>query len=61
MHISYLADHPEFIMTLVRWSLEQWRFVLPEDTAATRTAKFQSHLNRDVLPVAWVAHCDGRV
>ncbi|MGH8538633.1 MAG: GNAT family N-acetyltransferase [Gammaproteobacteria bacterium] len=33
----------------------------PEDTAVTRTAKFQSHLNRDVLPIAWVAHCDGRV
>jgi len=31
MRISYLADHPEFIPTLVLWSLEQWCFILPEE------------------------------
>jgi putative hydrolase of the HAD superfamily len=61
MHISYLADHPEFIGTLVSWSVEQWRFVLPEDTTAIRTAKFQAHLNRDVLPIAWIAHSEDEV
>lgn len=61
MHISYLADHAEFIPTLVSWSLEQWRFVLPEETAAGRTAKFQDHRNRDVLPIAWIAHSEDAI
>jgi len=59
MHISYVADHPECIDTLVSWSLEQWRFVLPEEPPPT--AKFQVHLNRDVLPIAWIARSEGEV
>jgi GNAT superfamily N-acetyltransferase len=58
MQISYLADHPEFVPTLARWLLEQWRSITLEQTLESRTAKLQMHLNRDVLPIAWVAHVE---
>jgi len=59
MRIDYLADQPEFIAALVPGLLKHYREVLPEDTVQSRTAKFVAHLNRDVLPIAWVAHSAG--
>ena len=56
MQISYLADRPEFVATLARGLWEQWRWITPELSLADRTAKLESHLNRSVLPIAWVAH-----
>lgn len=41
--------------------VEHWRRVLPEETLESRTAKFRSHMNKNTLPIAWVAHCDGEV
>jgi len=58
--ISYLADHPEFVPALARGLLEQWRFVGGEQTLESRTARLRAHLNRDLLPIAWVAHADGQ-
>ena len=59
IQIDYLADHPKLISQLSPMLLEQWREMLPEDTIATREAKLRRHLNRDTLPIAWVAHVDG--
>jgi predicted N-acetyltransferase YhbS len=56
MRISYLADQPALAAPLIPGLLEQWRHVLPEQTAETRAAKFRAHMNRDNLPIAWVAH-----
>ncbi|MBI3560567.1 MAG: GNAT family N-acetyltransferase [Gammaproteobacteria bacterium] len=56
MDISFLADRPEFINTLAPWVYEYWRPLLPQDTLAARIAKFQTHLNHQTLPIAWVAH-----
>jgi N-acetylglutamate synthase-like GNAT family acetyltransferase len=56
MQISHLADHPQFIDTLAPWVWEHWRPLLTQDTLEDRAAKFQTHLNRDILPIAWVAH-----
>lgn len=60
MQISYLADHPEFIPTLAPLVFEHWRPILKE-TLKDRMAKFQAHLKRDVLPIAWVAHSGSQV
>ena len=60
LRISYLVDYPEYIPQLAEWSLEQWKPFLPDETLETRTAKFKSHLNRDQLPIAWVAHAGGK-
>ena len=56
MQVSYLADHPEFIETLAPMVWEHWRPMLTQDTLKDRIAKFHTHLNRDTLPIAWVAH-----
>jgi GNAT superfamily N-acetyltransferase len=59
MHISYLEDYPEFISVLVPEIVAHWRYVLSEETIESRTAKLRSHLNKNELPIAWVAHFNG--
>lgn len=61
MHISYLADHPEFISVLAPAVFEYWHTVLRDETLDSRISKLQSHLNKEVLPIAWVAHDKGEV
>ena len=56
MRISYLADRPELAAQLIPGLLEHWSYVFREQTAADRAAKFNAHLNREDLPIAWVAH-----
>ena len=59
--ISYLVDYPEYIPQLAEWLLQQWQPILREETLATRVAKLKTHLNRDELPIAWVAHANGQI
>jgi predicted N-acetyltransferase YhbS len=56
MRISYLADRPELAAQLIPGLLEHWSYVFPHQTAADRAAKFKAHLNREKLPIAWIAH-----
>lgn len=56
MRISYLADRPELAAQLIPGLLEHWSYIFPEQTAAERAAKFKAHLNRDELPIGWIAH-----
>ncbi len=60
MRISYLKDRPDLAAQLIPGLLNHWRYIFPEDTADARAARFRSHLNYDVLPIAWVAH-DGDI
>lgn len=60
VEIHYLADHPEYVPSLAAALLEQWRWITPELTLSDRTARMEAHLNRDTLPIAWVAHADGQ-
>lgn len=61
MQISYLADYPEFIPVLAPDILEHWRVIMPEDTIESRVLKLQKHMNKDTLPLGWIAHADGQV
>lgn len=56
VEISYLADTSDLVGQLVPGLLRDWRALLPEDTAEARAERFRLHMNRDVLPVAWLAH-----
>ena len=56
VRISYLVEHPEYIPQLAQWLFEQWDAILGEQTPQARIKKLQTHLNRDELPIAWVAH-----
>jgi predicted N-acetyltransferase YhbS len=61
LRISYLADVPDLARELIPGLLDHWRFVLPDDTAASRVARFRAHENRDSLPIAWIAHSEEEV
>ncbi|PYJ31049.1 MAG: GNAT family N-acetyltransferase [Verrucomicrobia bacterium] len=61
VRISYLIDHPEYIPQLAQWLFEQWGSVLGEKTLEVRIKKLKAHMNRDELPIAWVAHANGQV
>lgn len=61
VRISYLIDHQEYFPQLAQWLFEQWGLVLGEETPAARIKKLKTHLNRDELPIAWVAHANGQV
>jgi GNAT superfamily N-acetyltransferase len=60
MKISYLADTAELASQLIPGLLDHWRPLVPEDTAEARLQRFQAHLNRDTLPIAWLAHEAGQ-
>ena len=59
-HIGYLADHQEYIPQLAQWQFEEWDSILGESLEA-RFTKLKTHLNRDKLPIAWVAHANGQL
>jgi hypothetical protein len=61
LRISYLVDHPEYFPQIAQWLFEQWASILGEETPAARITKLETHLNRETLPVAWVAHAHGQV
>ena len=61
VRISYLIDHPEYIPPLAQWLFEQWDAILGEKTPDARTKKLNAHMNRDELPIAWVAHANGQL
>jgi len=58
VEISYLIEHPEYIPQLAQWLFEQWGHILDEKTPETRIEKLKAHMNRDELPIAWVAHAN---
>lgn len=58
VQISYLADRPGVGTALIPALLEHWKPWFPEDTWMARQRRLEQHLNRDALPIAWVAHID---
>ena len=61
VQISYLIDYPEYIPQLAQWLFEQWDVMLGEKTPKARIKKLKAHMNRDKLPIAWVAHASGQL
>lgn len=59
MQISYLVDQPDLAEGLIPGLLEHWRDISPEQTWDSRAKRFREHMNRDTLPIAWIAHRDG--
>jgi len=58
VQISYLIDYPRYIPQLVQWLFEEWDAILGEKTPDARIKKLNAHMNRDQLPLAWVAHAN---
>jgi hypothetical protein len=61
LRIDYLIDHPEYVPQLAQWLFEQWDGILGEKTPEVRIRKLKAHMNRDELPIAWVAHANGQL
>src|SRR5947208_16411748 len=61
VRISYLIEHPEYIPQLAQWLFEHWGSILGEETPGARIKKLKAHMNRDKLPIAWVAHANGQL
>jgi len=61
VRISYLIEHPEYIPQLAQWLFEEWDSILGERTPEARVKKLQTHLNRDKLPIAWIAHANDQL
>ena len=61
IRISYLIEYPEYIPQLAQWLFEQWDSILDEENSKSRVKKLQTHMNRDKLPIAWIAHANGEL
>lgn len=61
VQISYLIDCPQHVPQLTQWMFEEWDVMLGEKTTEPRIKKLNAHMNRDQLPIAWVAHAEGRL
>ena len=61
VRISYLVEHPEYIPQLAQCLFEHWDSILGEQTPEARIKKLKAHMNRDKLPIAWVAHANGQL
>jgi GNAT superfamily N-acetyltransferase len=59
MEVSYLQDHPEFIPVLAPAIVSHYRAIVPEENMKSRTEKLRWHMNKNKLPIAWVAHSHG--
>ena len=60
VQISYLIDHPEYLPQLAEWQFAEWDSILGQGFDS-RITKLKTHLNRDKLPIAWVAHANGQL
>jgi GNAT superfamily N-acetyltransferase len=61
VRISYLIEYPEYAPQVAQWLFEQWNFIRGEKDPETRMEELREHMNRDNLPIAWVAHGNGQL
>jgi N-acetylglutamate synthase-like GNAT family acetyltransferase len=61
VRISYLIEYPEYIPQLAQWLFEEWGSILAEGNPEARIKKLKAHMNRNELPIAWLAHANGQL
>jgi predicted N-acetyltransferase YhbS len=55
MKIEYLADHPLHLPTVAAWQHAQFGYLTPATTLADRTERLRRSLQKDALPIAFIA------
>lgn len=55
MEIAYLADHPEYVMTIANWYYDMWGYADPANSVEKTIQRLQGKLNRNELPIPIVA------
>lgn len=58
MKIDYLAEHQDFIPTLSKWFLREWRDFYGDKTWETVAEMFYERLNRAAVPLSLIAFED---
>ncbi|MBM4103671.1 MAG: GNAT family N-acetyltransferase [Planctomycetes bacterium] len=53
--IDYLADHPEFILTLAQWHHQEWAYLRPGDTLEARIARLRAEIGHRQIPTTVIA------
>jgi GNAT superfamily N-acetyltransferase len=53
--IGCLADHEEFVATLVQWHHKEWAYLRPGDTIEARTRRIRNACGHQQIPTAFVA------
>ncbi len=58
MKIEYLADHPAHVPTVASWQQAQFGYLAPALTLEDRTERLRRSLQKDALPMAFIALSD---
>jgi GNAT superfamily N-acetyltransferase len=58
--IGLLADHDDFVPILAQWFYQEWGWIVPTFTLQHFEEELRQRQNRDRLPLAVVAFCNGR-
>ncbi len=56
--VDYLADHPDVIPVIARWLFDEWGHRSPDGSVERMADNLRDRLQRDVLPLALLAHED---
>jgi N-acetylglutamate synthase-like GNAT family acetyltransferase len=56
-----LIDYLQHMPQLTEWMFQEWDVMLGQKTPEARIKELNAHMNRDQLPIAWVAHANGRL
>jgi GNAT superfamily N-acetyltransferase len=60
VQIELLADHPDWIPTIVRWHWDEWGHLDPSGTLERWTMRLAEKANRDQIPLTLVAVEQGK-
>jgi predicted N-acetyltransferase YhbS len=55
MIIQYLADHPQHLPAVAAWQQAQFGYLTPTATLEDRTERLRRSLQKDTLPMAFIA------
>jgi predicted N-acetyltransferase YhbS len=55
MNIEYLADHPAYVPTVAAWQQAEFGYLTPALTLDDRTERLRRSLQKDALPMAFIA------
>src|SRR5580692_5422429 len=55
MKIEYLADHPQHLSTVAAWQHAEFGYLNPVTTIEDRTGRLRLSLQKDALPIAFIA------
>lgn len=55
MQVGYLADHQEFIPTVVNWHHQEWAYLRPGDSIEARTVRLKASCGHREIPTVVIA------